>query len=140
MSKDECEYEKFEMKLAQVVARAINLEKGNELKDSIKDTLSCFAEILDRLKKSEQCIESLYDVLKEQEWVPENNKPPFNEDVIGTDDMSVFPCKYTMKCASISSCDGWHTPDGYCISGVTLWKKMPLPPSRGYTFTKEKIL
>jgi len=127
---EEDEYKKFEMKLARIVARATVKSKGNELKDAINDTLSYFSEILDRLRKSEQCIELLYESLRKYEWKPTNNKPNFNEEVVGTNGKSVFPCKYTTPCGHIRECTGWHTIDGYCINDIILWQKMPSVPER----------
>ncbi len=125
---DEDEYKKFEMKLARVVTCAIRQSKGNELKDAISDILSYFSETLDMLRKGEQCVISLYETLSSQAWIPVNNKPHFNEEVIGTDGKETFPCKYTRPCGHIRECTGWHTIDGYCIGDVTLWKKMPSAP------------
>lgn len=125
---DEDEYKKFEMKLANVVVYATRKSSGNELMDAIMDILSYFSEILYRLRKGEQYVMSLCEALSSQEWIPVNNKPHFNEEVIGTDGKETFSCKYTKPCGHIKGCAGWHTMDGYCINGMTLWKKMPSAP------------
>lgn len=125
MKISENEFTKFEMKLSEVVSAAVRNVKGNELSVAINNVLAHFSAVLDELGK---CKKLILQYEEAAQWLPVSDKPAFNEDVIGTDGESTFSCKYTMPCAHINGCTGWHTLDGLCIGAIILWKHMPPAP------------